>query len=117
MSVAGMTTRSLSGEDASEPASGPYERPAALLLGSLVLVLWLAVVPPSGGYFPRSWYPAALGSVLLFCVTCVARRRLAPESAAARAALALFAALVGWAFFSLTWAGSNADAWATANQL
>src|SRR3954471_1611575 len=117
MSVAGMTTRSLSGEDASEPASGPYERPAALLLGSLVLVLWLAVVPPSGGYFPRSWYPAALGSVLLFCVTCVACRRLIPSSRAARAALGLFAALVAWAFLSLTWAGSNADAWATANQL
>src|SRR3954463_12698404 len=109
MSVAGMTTRSLPGEDAAEPASSPHERPAALLLGSLVGVLWLAVVPPSGGYFPRSWYPAALGSVLLFCVACVAARRLTPASAAARAALALFAALVTWAFFSLMWAGSNAD--------
>src|SRR3954469_16445031 len=117
MSVAGMTTRSLPGEDAAEPASSPHERPAALLLGALVLVLWLSVIPPSGGYFPRSWYPAALGSVLLFCVLCVAWRSPLPSTRAARRSIALFAGLVAWAFLSMLWAGSPADAWETADQL
>ena len=85
--------------------------------GALVLVLWLGVIPPSGGYFPRSWYPAALGSVLLFCALCVGGRRVLPPTAPARRSAALFAALVAWAFLSMLWAGSPADAWETANEL
>ena len=32
------------------------------------------MIPPSGGYFPRSWYPIALINVLFFCLFRVGAR-------------------------------------------
>src|SRR5438093_9118064 len=83
----------------------------------LVLALWLAVIPSSGGYFPRTWYPAALTSLLIFCAMCVARRRAIPADRTARVVLGLFAALVAWSFLSIAWAGSPGSAWEAANKL
>jgi O-Antigen ligase len=83
----------------------------------LLLVLWLAMLPPSGAYFARDWYPAALGSVLIFGVTVLARRTAVPRPRGARVALGIFAGLVAWAFLSIGWAGSPGDAWEAANKL
>ena len=101
------------------PAPAPrWDALAARLVPCLlVLALWLAVIPASGGYFPRTWYPAALASLLLFCAMCVARRRSVPADDTARAVLGLFAALVAWSFLSIAWAGSPGDAWEAANKL
>src|SRR3954453_19952568 len=118
MGVRPLTTRSFSEQDEAQPApQGRAGAAARLLPGALVLVLWLGVIPPSGGYFPRSWYPAALGSVLLFCVLCLTRGSALPSAPAARRALVVFGVLVAWAFLSMAWAGSRADAWETADQL
>src|SRR3954463_14394634 len=118
MAVRPLTTRRIPDREGGQPAPPGWADAASRMLpAALVVVLWLGVIPPSGGYFPRSWYPAALGSVLFFCALCLSRRRGLPSSVAARRALALFAALVAWAFLSITWAGSPADAWETANEL
>src|SRR5436190_3589334 len=118
MAVRPLTTRRIPDREGGQPAPPGWADAASRLLpATLVVVLWLGVIPPSGGYFPRSWYPAALGSVLLFCVLCMTRGRVLPPAAAARRALIVFAALVAWGFLSMAWAGSNADAWETANEL
>src|SRR4051794_25159193 len=118
MGVGALTKRRFGRRDGAQPphpeAAGVVAR---LVPGALVLVLWLSVIPPSGGYFPRSWYPAALGSVLLFCTLCLAWRSPLPATRSARRSIALFAALAAWAFVSMLWAGSPADAWETADQL
>src|SRR3954468_18150309 len=118
MGVGALTKRRFGRRDGAQPphpeAAGVVAR---LVPGALVLVLWLSLIPPSGGYFPRSWYPAALGSVLFFCALCLAWRSPLPSTRAARRSIALFAGLVTWAFLSMIWAGSPADAWETADQL
>ena len=88
-----------------------------LVVLALLLVMWLAVIPPSGAYFPRAWYPAALGTVLLFSLTVLARGTCAVPRGAPRIVLALFGALVAFAFLSIAWSGSTADAWEAANKL
>jgi hypothetical protein len=84
---------------------------------ALLVCLWLIVIPPSGGYFPRSWYPVALASVLFFYVFRVATRAQIAPSRPLRLALVLFAAVVAWAFLSITWAPSPGSAWESANKL
>src|SRR4051812_341045 len=118
MAVVGLTKRRFQRPNGAQPPRpGTTGAAAQLVPGALVLILWLSVIPPSGGYFPRSWYPAALGSVLFFCTLCVAWRSPLPSTRAARRSIALFAGLVTWAFLSMIWAGSPADAWETADQL
>src|ERR1700759_3632018 len=111
MAVVGLTKRRFRRPNGAQPPPARTAGPAAQLVpGALVLVLWLSLIPPSGGCFPRSWYPAALGSVLLFCSLCVAWRSPLPSTRAARRSIALFGGLVTWAFLSMIWAGSPADA-------
>src|SRR5436853_4060704 len=118
MAVRPVTTRRIPDREGGQPAPPGWADAASRLLpATLVVVLWLGVIPPSGGYFPRTWYPAALGSVLLFCVLCLTGRRALPAATPARRTLIIFAALVAWAFLSVTWAGSQADAWEIANEL
>src|SRR2546423_4215869 len=118
MAAGPLATRRFRDRGDPQPAPPGWADAASRLLpAALVVVLWLGVIPPSGGYFPRTWYPAALGTVLLFCVLCLTRGRAAPSGRAARRSLALFAGLVAWAFLSLAWAGSPGDAWETANEL
>src|SRR5438270_2976440 len=90
---------------------------ARLVPCALLVSIWLAVVPPSGGYFPRTWYPAALGAALFFYVVRFGGRMTFPAGRPARLALGLFAALVAWAFLSIAWAGSPGGAWEAANKL
>ena len=88
-----------------------------LVVCALLLVMWLVIIPPSGAYFPRAWYPAALGTVLLFSLTVLARGTCAVPRGATRIVLALFGALVAFAFLSIAWSGSTGDAWEAANKL
>ena len=118
MGVRPLTTRSFSEQGEAQPAPPARAAAAARLLpGALLLLLWLGVIPPSGGYFPRDWYPAALGIVLVFCVLCLTYGAALPSAPAARRALLIFAALVAWAFLSMAWSGSRSDAWEEADQL
>src|SRR5439155_16880049 len=88
----------LATRDPREPGPTPAPRWDALMARLapclLILALCLAVIPASGGYFPRTCYPAALASLLLFCAMCAARRRPMPAQRITRLALGLFAALV-----------------------
>lgn len=83
----------------------------------LLVGIWLALIPNGGGYFARTWYPAAIATVLVLAVAIAGGRRLLPEARWARLALLLLAALVVWSFVSTAWAGSHADAWEASNQL
>lgn len=114
-----MTTAAPSAPESgqSPPRSTRAELVAHLAPCALIVGLWLTVIPPSGGYFPRSWYPAALTSVLFFCVLRFATRSTFAPGRPLRVALVLFAALVGWAFASILWAGSPGAAWEAANKL
>ena len=81
MAVRPLTTRRIPDREGGQPAPPGWADAASRLLpATLVVVLWLGVIPPSGGYFPRTWYPAALGSVLLFCVLCLTGRRALPAA-------------------------------------
>jgi tetratricopeptide (TPR) repeat protein len=90
---------------------------AAAAPGLLLVALWLTLAVEDGGYFPRSWYPAAIATVVLLAAVAAGARRLLPEPRAVRIALALLAALVALSYLSLAWAGSRADAYEAANQL
>src|SRR3954453_23961768 len=83
---------------------------AQLVPCALLVCLWLAVIPPSGGYFPRTWYPPTLGSVLLLYVFRITGRDRVPWRRPLRVALVLFKTLVACAFLSILWAGSPAAA-------
>src|SRR3954466_6686648 len=118
MAVRPLTTRRNAGREGGQPAPPGWADAASRLLPApLVVVLWLGVIPPSGGYFPRDWYPAALGIVLVFCVLCLTYGAALPSAPAARRALLIFAALVAWAFLSMAWSGSRSDVWEEADQL
>src|SRR3954447_11662616 len=100
-----------------EPARSRVDLAVRIAPCALLVCLWLLLIPPSGGYFPRSWYPAAVASVLgFFFGLFAARARIAP-SRPLQAALVLFAAVVAWAFLSMTWAPSPGSAWEAANKL
>src|SRR3954453_23285714 len=111
-----MSTAAASAPGATEsgqgtPRSSGLELAVRLVPCALLVCLWLVVIPPSGGYFPRSWYPVALASVLFFYVLrFTTRTRIAPGWPL-RTALVLFAVLVGWAFLSIAWAPSAGRAW------
>src|SRR3954464_4894812 len=92
------------------PRAGALSLAVRLVPCALLVCLWLILIPPSGGYFPRSWYPVALASVLLFYVLRLATRAEIAPSRPLRVALALFAAVVVWAFLSITWAPSSGSA-------
>lgn len=92
-------------------------RYAPFLPSAIVLGLWVAWIPLEGGFFPRTWYPAALFSAMLLAAILLAGQRGGLGSRLGSAALGLLAALVGWSFLSILWAGSQGAAWEAANQL
>jgi hypothetical protein len=99
-------------------SGSPFTQQLAWLIpAGMVLALWLAVIPAQGGYFPRTWYPLALGAVLLLAGLRIAGRAPLPAHVLPRVALGLLAALVAWAFLSIAWAGSPGAAWAAADKL
>ena len=90
---------------------------AQLVLCALLLVLWLAVIPPSGGYFGRTWYPATFATLLLVGVTAMSLRRAVPIARAPRVVVGGLVALVVVGWLSIAWSGAQGDAWEAANKL
>src|SRR5215212_1747861 len=116
-SVTATPLRSPRAQPEPAPRVSRAERAAQLVPCAVLLCVWLVVIPPSGGYFPRSWYPVALGTVLFFYVYRAAARAMFPAGRPLRLALVLFAALVLWAFLSIAWARSPGSAWTAADKL
>src|SRR4051812_46512929 len=112
-----MTTANGNPSGQAEPARSGVAPVVRIAPCALLVCLWLVVIPPSGGYFPRSWYPVALASVLFFYVFRITTGIRIAAGWPLRAALGLFAALVGWAFLSIIWAPSAGSAWESANKL
>ena len=82
-----------------------------------VVALWAALLPAYGGYFPRDWYPAALGTLGLLAVAMAGSGRVLPRGRPGATALAFLAALVAWNLLSIAWATSPGTAWEAANQV
>src|SRR4051794_30718744 len=84
------------------------------LAGAGVLV---ALATDQGGFFARSWYPAALFLLAVLAVATLADagswRRLPRATQVALAAFALFTA---WTYLSITWADAKGVAWEGANR-
>jgi tetratricopeptide (TPR) repeat protein len=85
--------------------------PAVAILGS-----WVAWISFDGGYFPKNWYPVAIGVVALLAFAVAAGWSL-PESRLARSALALLAAFVAFNFLSIVWADAPGSALEAADKL
>src|SRR3954470_4573118 len=117
MSTAAASAPSATESGQGTPRSSGLELAVRLVPCALLVCLWLIVIPPSGGYFPRSWYPAALASALFFYVFWFTTRAQIAPGRNLRAALVLFAVLVAWAFLSIAWAPSPGNAWEAANKL
>ncbi len=81
------------------------------------MILWLVWIPASGAFFPGAWYPSAAVAAGLLAVSAAAYRRVLPPTRVARVALLSFAALVGFNYLSMLWAGSPQDALTAANEL
>lgn len=81
-----------------------------------VLAAWLGWIVVDGGYFPRAWYPVAIGLVAAL-VACVGGGLSLPSSKAARASLAALAAFTAWTFLSIAWADAPGAAWEASNKL
>ena len=80
-----------------------------------VLVVWVCLMPASGGFAPQDWYPAGLVLLGLVTVAAVGARRILPDSPVARLALLAMAAFVVWSFLSLAWSDAPGAAWDAAN--
>jgi O-antigen ligase len=100
----------------------PAAVPAALqgspaLVPALVATcLFVALGASEAGFYPTTWYPAALFLLALLTVALVA---LNPPRAVPRpvlAALLLLVAYTAWAYLSITWAGEQGPAWEGANR-
>lgn len=89
---------------------------APFVPAAAVVALWILLARRDGGYFPATWYPAAIVLCVLLVVLLGAGRRL-PSIRALRVALGLLAALVAVSFASMLWAQSPGTAWETSNQL
>ena len=92
-------------------------RAAAFGPAVAVLLLCLAWVRADGGYFPRDWYPAAIAIVGLAVVVAAVGGRALPRPRAAKVAVLLLLAWVGWTFLSLVWSTSPGGGWESANKL
>jgi O-Antigen ligase len=89
--------------------------PAAV--AAIVLAFLLFWIGDSGGYGDTVWYPSALGMIAVWAFTVSWRRSILPSEPAARVALLAFAALVGFNYLSILWAGSQGSALDASNQL
>src|SRR4051794_24552720 len=105
------------GPPAEEAPVARGEAIAHAVLCCLLVVLWLAVVPASGGYFARTWYPATFATLVLVGVAAMALRRWIPPARTSRVVLAALATLVVLGWLSISWAGAPGDAWEAANKL
>ncbi|HWC26535.1 MAG TPA: O-antigen ligase family protein [Solirubrobacteraceae bacterium] len=82
-----------------------------LLAGAPVLAIFVWMIFREGGYFERSWMPAAVVILAVGAASAIAQRaEVALPSRAARVAVAAFAAYVAWSFASILWASNAGDA-------
>ncbi len=84
---------------------------------TIVLAFWLFWIGDNGGYGETVWYPSALGMIAVWVMTLTWRRSVLPSEPAARIALLALAALVGFNYLSILWAGSPGSALDASNQL
>lgn len=82
-----------------------------------VVLAWTLWAHHAGGYFPRSWYPGALGGLLLLAGIALAGRRVVPRQRPVALALALLAGLVVWSYVSLLWSDAPGDGLTSSNKL
>ena len=87
------------------------------LPAGVVVVLWLALLPASGGFFPRDWMPAGLLTLGVLSAVILGGGRILPPSRAIQVALGAFAAVVAWNFLSIAWSDARGTTWESANQL
>ena len=87
---------------------------AALAVGLVAVVVFLAWARLEGGYAPTVWYPGALAFLLLAAVVSTARIGSLPRSL--RWAAGLFGVFTLWSFLSIAWADAKGDAWDGANR-
>ncbi len=85
--------------------------PAVAVIGS-----WVAWIAVDGGYFPKNWYPVAIGVVALLAFAVAAGWTL-PRSRLARASLAFLVAFVAFNFLSIFWAESPGSALEASDKL
>jgi hypothetical protein len=82
-----------------------------LLAGAPALLIFIWWVTREGGYFERSWMPAAVLLLVVGATSAIAlRAEIALPSRAARVAVGAFGAYVVWSFASILWAGTPGDA-------
>jgi hypothetical protein len=98
-------------------ARPPVEEVVPAVVAAIVLGFWLFWIGDSGGFGQTVWYPSALGMLAVWAMTLTWRRSVLPSEPAARVALLAFAALVGFNYLSILWAGSQGSALDASNQL
>jgi O-Antigen ligase len=82
----------------------------------LAVAVFVVLAAKDGGYSPTVWYPAALFLFALLLVSAWARREDVFALRRAGASAIFLAALTGWTYLSITWAGVKGDAWDGANR-
>jgi O-antigen ligase len=94
-----------------------------LLAGSPSLVpaifatcLFVAMGASEAGFYPTTWYPAALFLLALLAVALIALGRPRAVPRPLLLALVLLGAYTAWTYLSITWAGEQAAAWDGANR-
>lgn len=83
---------------------------------SVVIAGIVALAATEGGYFPTTWYPAALAALALLAVTVIAIGRPRAVPWPVMAAVGLMAAYTAWTYLSIAWADQQGLAWDGANR-
>src|ERR1044072_1027026 len=92
-------------------------RESPALPAVLVLVAALIALGASeAGYYPTTWYAAALFALALLTVALIALRPPRRLGRAQIAALGLLAAFAAWSYLSILWADQQGLAWEGANR-
>ena len=88
----------------------------AVVLGALALIPLVVLSSSEGGFFPTTWYPAALFLVALLFVGLLALPSGGRPTAPVLVAVAALGAFAAWSYLSIAWADQRADAWDGANR-
>lgn len=92
-------------------------RETLALPATLALVAAIVAMGASeAGYYPTTWYAAALFALALLVVAAVALPRLVAVPRTQLAAVGLLAAYAGWSYLSILWADEPALAWEGSNR-
>jgi tetratricopeptide (TPR) repeat protein len=91
--------------------ASPAIMPTLLAVGSFVVL-----GASDAGFYPTSWYPAALFLLGLLVASLLALGAPGRLPRPVLAALVLFSAYTAWTYLSITWAGQPGPAWDGANR-